>query len=304
MTEPHKGTKLCSLCPRRCQADRGSASGLKKSLCGAPWAVKIALVSLHPWEEPCISGRKGAGTVFFSHCNMRCCFCQNYEISRLGFGKEVSEERLEEIFFEQQARGASCLELVTPGHYTDAIIGALSDAKKNGLRIPVVYNSNAYELPETLLRLRGLVDVFLPDLKYFDPALAVRYSGVRDYFAYASEAIQTMYKMTGPFVMRDGIMIKGVIVRHLVLPGCSKDSIRVIDWLCRTFKDNIYISVMNQYTPVYRAHEHPEINRRLFTAEYLRVVRRCEELGLKNVYIQEGRTNLEKFIPVFNAAGV
>ena len=235
---------------------------------------------------------------------MRCCFCQNYEISRLGFGKEVSEERLEEIFFEQQARGASCLELVTPGHYTDAIIGALSDAKKNGLRIPVVYNSNAYELPETLLRLRGLVDVFLPDLKYFDPALAVRYSGVRDYFAYASEAIQTMYKMTGPFVMRDGIMIKGVIVRHLVLPGCSKDSIRVIDWLCRTFKDNIYISVMNQYTPVYRAHEHPEINRRLFTAEYLRVVRRCEELGLKNVYIQEGRTNLEKFIPVFNAAGV
>lgn len=291
----------CNLCPRSCGADRETAAGRKISICKAPARVKIALVSLHPWEEPCISGKGGAGTVFFSHCNLRCCFCQNYEISAEGGGIEVPDARLADIFIEQQERGAECLELVTPGHYTDQIIRSLRAAKDRGLSIPVVYNSNGYELPATLRRLDGLVDVFVPDLKYFDSRYGEKYSGVPKYFEYASEAIREMHRMVGPAQFdAAGIMTRGMIVRHLVLPGLWRDSIECVKWLYEEFGDAVYISLMNQYMPLYKAARHPEINRRLTTLEYQKVVRFARSLGITNAFIQVGATAQSKFIPDFN----
>lgn len=296
---------LCNLCPRRCNADRSTPAGLKKSICRASDTVEVALVSLHPWEEPIISGKNGAGTVFFSHCNLRCCFCQNHEISTEGKGSPVTTARLTDIFLEQQARGASCLELVTPGHYTEAIIDALTAAKTRGLTIPVAWNSNGYESPESLRRLTGLVDIFMPDLKYFDSSLGEKYSGVPHYFESASEAIRTMFAMTGPAVIgEDGLLKKGLVVRHLVLPWQWKDSCRAIDWLWETFGDAVYVSVMNQYMPLYKACRHPEINRKLTTLEYQKVLRHIRALGMTKVFRQVGTTSLAKFIPHFDGSGV
>lgn len=296
---------LCNLCPRRCNADRSTPAGLKKSICRASDTVEVALVSLHPWEEPIISGKNGAGTVFFSHCNLRCCFCQNHEISTEGKGVPVTTARLTDIFLEQQARGASCVELVTPGHYTEAIIDALTAAKTRGLTIPVAWNSNGYENPESLRRLTGLVDIFMPDLKYFDSSLGEKYSGVPHYFEFASEAIRTMFAMTGPAVIgEDGLLKKGLVVRHLVLPWQWKDSCRAIDWLWETFGDAVYVSVMNQYMPLYKACRHPEINRKLTTLEYQKVLRHIRELGMTKVFRQVGTTSLAKFIPHFDGSGV
>ncbi len=291
----------CNLCPRRCNADRATPAGLKRSICKASDEVELALVSLHAWEEPCISGKTGAGTVFFSHCNLRCCFCQNYQISAEGRGIRVSVERLSDIFLEQQARGAACVELVTPSQYVDQIVPALERAKAKGLFVPVVYNSNAYELPDTLRRLDGLVDVYLPDLKYFDSRLGERYSGVPHYFEYASRAIEAMFDMAGPAAFGgDGLMKRGLIVRHLVLPWQWRDSCRCLDWLHERFGDDIYISVMNQYMPIYKACRHPEINRPLTTLEYQKVVRHAREIGIKNGFMQVGKTAEAKFIPNFN----
>lgn len=291
----------CNLCPRRCNADRTTPAGMKRSICRAGGGIDIALVSLHPWEEPCIAGEKGAGTVFFSHCNLRCCFCQNWEISAEGKGLTVSTERLAEIFLEEAARGASVIELVTPGHYTEEIVEALTLAKKAGLTLPVAWNSNGYELPETLHRLDGLVDIFMPDLKYFDSRLGERYSGVPHYFEFASKAIETMFSMTGPARLNDlGLMTRGMIVRHLVLPWQWRDSCRCLDWLYDTFGDDIYISVMNQYMPLYKACRHPEINRPLTTLEYQKVLRHARELGITKGFMQEGKTAEAKFIPNFN----
>ena len=289
---------ICNLCPRRCNADRSTPQGLRRSLCRATDEVEIALVSLHLWEEPCISGKTGAGTIFFSHCNLRCCFCQNHEISTEGRGIAVSVERLADIFLEQQARGATCVELVTPGHYARQIIRAIEAAKARGLSVPVVWNSNGYELPETIRMLEGLVDVFLPELKYFDSALGVKYSGVPRYFEVASRAIEEMVAMTGPAVFdSDGLMRRGVIVRHLVLPWQWRDSCRCLDWLHERFGDDVWISVMNQYMPLYKACRHPEINRPLTTLEYQKVMRHADEIGIRNGFRQVGRTSLAKFIP-------
>ncbi|MDO5531452.1 radical SAM protein [Sutterella sp.] len=292
---------ICNLCPRRCNTDRSTPAGRKRSICRATDDVEIALVSLHAWEEPCISGKNGAGTIFFSHCNLRCCFCQNYEISAGGKGLTVSTERLTEIFLEQAARGATCIELVTPGHYSRQIKEALIEAKARGLALPVVWNSNGYELPETLRTFEGLVDIFIPDLKYFDSRLGEKYSGVPHYFEFASAAIECMFDMVGPAVIGDdGLMKRGMIVRHLVLPWQWRDSCKCLDWLHGRFGDNIYISVMNQYMPIFKACRHPEINRPLTTLEYQKVVRHANEIGVKNGFMQVGKTNEEKFIPNFN----
>lgn len=296
---------ICNLCPRRCNADRSTPEGLKRSICKASDEVEIALVSLHAWEEPILEDKKGAGTIFFSHCNLRCCFCQNYEISALGKGLRVTTERLADIFLEEAERGASCIELVTPGHYTRQIRKSLLSAKARGLALPVVYNSNAYELPETLRMLEGLVDIFLPDLKYFDSRLGERYSGVPRYFECASEAIRTMFAMTGPAELDvKGKLRRGLIIRHLVLPWQWRDSCRCLDWIHETFGDDVYVSVMNQYMPVYKACRHPEINRPLTTLEYQHVVRHAREIGIRKGFMQVGRTDESKFVPKFDGAHV
>ena len=292
---------ICNLCPRHCNADRSTPQGLKRSICHASDDVEVALVSLHTWEEPILEAKKGAGTIFFSHCNLRCCFCQNHEISTEGHGLKISTQRLADIFLEEAQRGACCIELVTPGHYTRQIREALLDAKDRGLKLPVVYNSNAYELPETLRMLSGLVDIFLPDLKYFDNRLGEKYSGVSKYFDYASEAIRTMFDMVGPCKLDNtGLLRRGLIIRHLVLPWQWRDSCRCLDWIHETFDDQVYVSIMNQYMPLFKACRHPEINRPLTTLEYQKVVRHAREIGITKGFIQVGRTNSAKFIPHFN----
>jgi putative pyruvate formate lyase activating enzyme len=291
----------CNLCPRHCNADRSHG---EYGFCGAGAQVKIALVSLHKWEEPCLSGEKGAGTVFFSHCNLHCVFCQNHKISQGGKGIEVTAARLAEIFLEQQERGAASLDLVTPTHYVPQILAALKLAKQRGLRLPVVYNSNAYETEETLLLLRGSVDVFLPDMKYADEVSACRYSRAPGYFAAASAAICRMAALVGKPVIEAGRMKRGVIVRHLILPGHKDESMRIVDWLWQTFGDDIYISLMNQFTPMHEVADYPEINRRLTTYEYDKVVDHARELGITQCFIQQGRTASEKFVPQFDGQGV
>jgi len=291
----------CNLCPRRCNADRSHG---EYGFCSAGAQVKIALVSLHRWEEPCLSGEKGAGTVFFSHCNLHCVFCQNYKISQEGKGIEVTTERLAKIFLEQQDRGAASLDLVTPTHYVPQILAALKLAKQRGLQLPVVYNSNAYETEETIVSLHGSVDVFLPDLKYADEVSACRYSKAPGYFTAASAAIRRMVESVGRPVIEAGRMNRGVIVRHLILPGHKDESMRIVDWLWQTFGDDIYISLMNQFTPMHEVADYPEINRRLTTYEYDKVVDHARELGIMQCFIQQGRTASEKFVPRFDGQGV
>ena len=292
---------ICNLCPRRCNTDRSTPQGLKRSICHASDDVEVALVSLHTWEEPILEAKNGAGTIFFSHCNLRCCFCQNHEISTEGHGLKISTKRLADIFLEEAQRGACCIELVTPSHYTRQIREALLDAKGKGLKLPVVYNSNAYELPETLRMLSGLVDIFLPDLKYFDNRLGEKYSGVSKYFDYASEAIRTMFDMVGPCELDEAVLLRrGLIIRHLVLPWQWRDSCRCLDWIHETFDDQVYVSIMNQYMPLFKACRHPEINRPLTTLEYQKVVRHAREIGITKGFIQVGRTDSAKFIPHFN----
>ncbi len=250
-------------------------------------------------------GKNGAGTIFFSHCNLKCVYCQNYEISSGGYGVEVSVDRLAEIFLEQQARGAANIELVTPTHYVPQICVALDEARSCGLKIPVVYNTNAYENLSTLELLRDRVDIFLPDLKYFDNAAAVTFSNAPNYFAVATAAIKKMFELVGEFkISATGEMTRGVIVRHLILPNFRRDSFKILDWLYENFGDRIYISLMNQYTPVYRAGEFKKISRRLTTFEYDSVIEHALDLGVKNCYIQRGKTADEKFIPRFDGTGV
>lgn len=291
----------CDICPRKCGVDREHG---EVGYCGAGLDISIALVSLHQWEEPCLTGLHGAGTVFFSHCNMKCVFCQNWEVSHDGKGIAVSVERLSEIFMEQQKRGAASLDLVTPTHYAPQIIEALKIAKRKGFTLPVVYNCGGYELDSTIKALHGFVDVFLPDLKYFDDTLAIRYSNSPNYFKYASAAIKKMYEITGPFVIENGRMIRGVIVRHLILPSHYKDSLKVLDFLYSEFGDGIYVSLMNQFTPFGMTKNYKEINRRLTTYEYDKVLDHAESLGMTNCFIQRWKTATSKFIPIFDCSNV
>lgn len=278
---------------------------MNKGFCGVTNRLKAARAALHFWEEPCISGKSGSGAVFFSGCPLHCVFCQNSDISNGDAGKEISVERLAEIFTELQQKGANNINLVTPTHYVPEIIEAIKLARKNGLSLPIVYNSSGYEKVHTLKLLEGYVDVYLPDMKYFSPFLSKKYSGVSDYFAVAKDAIAEMYRQVGAPVFDESEIIKsGVIVRHLVLPSHSDDSKRVINYLYSTYKDNIYISIMNQFTPNEKCRDFSELNRTLNKDEYESVVNYAVWLGVKNGFTQEGRTASESFIPAFDLEGV
>lgn len=311
----------CTLCPRECHADRTTAG---TGYCGQSVCLTAARAALHFWEEPCLSGKNGSGAVFFSGCNMRCIFCQNYHIAHGQSGKEITVERLAEIFLELQAKKAHNINLVTPTHYIPQIITALEKAKNAGLAIPIVYNTSGYEKVDTLKSLEGLVDIYLPDLKYHDSALSKRYSNAPDYFKIASSAIEEMFRQAGPPVFDPpvvgeslfeeetspqdiseiSLMKKGVIVRHLLLPDCAEDSRYLLRYLYKTYGDNIYISIMNQYTPLPQVSSIPSLNRRITDEEYDALIDYAISLGIENAFIQEGGTSSESFIPAFDCEGV
>jgi len=265
----------------------------------------VALASLHHWEEPCLSGDRGSGTVFFSHCNLHCVFCQNYAISQDGAGKEVSVERLGVIFGQQQTRGAHNLNLVSPTPYVPQILAAIDHARARGFSLPVVYNTNGYVTTATVRALAGYVDIYLPDLKYFEPRIGVKYSAAPDYFRHASKAVEAMVRQVGPPLFGHGGLIRrGVIIRHLLLPGYVEDSKRVVEYVHRTFGDAVVLSLMSQYTPVYRAAGHPEINRTVEQTEYATLVEYAQSLGVNDGFVQEGGAARESFIPQFDLRGV
>lgn len=291
----------CTLCPRECNVDRN----IQEGYCNSSNNIKVARAALHYWEEPCISGEKGSGTVFFSGCNLHCIFCQNEAISRGKVGKEISIERLSQIFIELQEKGANNINLVTGVHFVPQIVEAIKQSRKNGLNIPIVYNSSGYEKVETLKLLEGLVDIYLPDMKYFSPELSKKYSNAEDYFEIAKKALGEIVRQVGkPIFNDDGIMKKGVIVRHLVLPGNTKDSKKILDYLYSTYHDDIYISIMNQFTPLKNVENYPEINRKLTQKEYDEVVDYAISLEIENGFTQEDETVSESFIPDFNGEGV
>ncbi len=298
----------CTLCPRGCNALRSQNI---PGYCGCTSALKVSRAALHMWEEPCISGSKGSGTVFFSGCSLHCIYCQNHEISGSRVGKEISLERLVEIFFELKDKGAANINLVTPTHYTPHIVAALTIAKERGLNIPVIYNTSGYERPETLELLRGLVDVFLPDYKYSYSSTASLFSRADDYPEVTMSALRKMYELVGEpsFEPESGYIQKGIIVRVLVLPGHTNEAIESIRRLYDAFGDNIYISIMSQYTPVLAdsfpaGSEYDSLKRTLTKREYGKVVNYALDLGLKNAFIQEGKVCLQSFIPPFNEEGV
>lgn len=294
--------KLCSMCPRECGADRIHQNG---GFCRVPDMPVVSRAALHFWEEDCISGENGSGTVFFAGCNLQCVYCQNKEIAEGGYGKRITIDRLAAIFLELQEKGAENINLVTPSHYALQILKALKRAKKEGLSIPVVYNSSAYEKAEILKELKGYVDVYLPDFKYMDPLLGKRYSKAINYSEVAKEAIKEMVHQAGePVFDERGMMRRGVIVRHMVLPGHTKDSKAVIQYLHQTYKDRIYISLLSQYTPMKGLEEYPEINRRVSEREYEKVVDYAIELGVVNGFIQDRSVAKESFIPKFDNEGV
>ncbi len=293
----------CRICARNCLVNRNSG---QSGYCGMDNRIFLARAALHMWEEPVISGEKGSGTVFFSGCSLKCVYCQNRNIAIGHVGKEVSIERLVEIFFELKEKGAHNINLVTPTHYVPQIIAVLKRAKAEGLNIPIVYNTASYENVETIKMLNGLVDIYLADLKYYDSNLSKRYSNALDYFSVATKAIDKMIKQTGDIIFDDSgeLLKKGVVVRHLVLPECTKDSKKILKYLYENYENNIFYSIMNQYTPLYGLENYPEINRRLSESEYDEVVDYAIELGIENGFIQEGETAKESFIPEFDMEGI
>ena len=292
----------CRLCPRECKVDRRAG---KTGFCGMTSEVMAARAALHFWEEPCISGTEGSGAVFFSSCTLRCVFCQNHEIAAGAVGKPVTEERLSRIFLELQEKGANNINLVTATQFLPTVIPALQHAKKMGLTIPIVYNTGGYEKVETLRLLEELVDIWLPDCKYRSAELAARYSRAADYPETVKTALAEMVRQTGaPLFDRRGMMKKGVIVRHLVLPGCVSDSKDVLEYLWDTFGNQIYVSIMSQYTPLPHVAAYPEINRKVTDEEYEEIVDYARFLGMSQVYIQEGGCVGESFIPPFNYEGI
>lgn len=298
----------CTLCPRACHADRTEG---QKGRCHVDAQIRVARAALHMWEEPCLSGRSGSGAVFFSGCALGCIFCQNREIASGKAGLVISEARLAEIFLELQEKGANNINLVTAGHYVPQVVRALACAKSQGLRIPIVYNSSGYEKAETLRQLEGLIDIYLPDLKYLTPELAAAYSHAPDYPQYAMEAIAEMVRQQpqAEFMPEDRteaspIMRRGVIVRHLLLPGHVREAKKVVSYLHETYGDQIYISMMNQYTPMSEKFADPNLNRRVTKREYERLLDYAAEIGVENGFYQEGATADESFIPEFDYEGV
>ena len=284
----------CTICPHNCKINRKNG---EVGRCKSKDTVKIALYSTHNFEEPCISGEEGSGTVFFSNCNLNCVFCQNYEISQEGKGTEITINRLAEIFLEQQEKGVENINLVTPTSYVPQIIEAIKLARKQGLKLPIVYNTNGYEKVETLKMLEGYIDIYLPDLKYSDNKLAKNLSKVDNYFEITTEALKEMYRQTGKAIFDDrGIMKKGMIIRHLVLPNHILNSRRVLKWINDNMND-VYVSVMAQYFPTYKAKEIEDINRKLTKEEYNQIENYLYRLNLENGYIQELGEHEEEYVP-------
>ena len=292
----------CQVCPRNCGVDRTVG---KIGFCRAPYLPKVALVSQHDWEEPPISGTNGSGTIFFSHCNLGCVFCQNHNISQDGFGLEVPVERLAEIFLEQQERGFHNVNLVSATQFIPQVAKALEIAKGKGLSIPVVYNSNGYESLEGLKMLDGLVDIYLPDFKYWNDTLGLEYSKCPHYRETTANAILEMRRQVGADILdENGIMQKGIIIRHLVLPGQYKDSFQVLDWIKDNMGEETFVSLMSQYTPMHKAKEVKALSRKLTTFEYDKVVDHFFEIGLKNGFMQKRSSATSDYTPNFDLSGV
>ena len=288
----------CNVCPHRCGVNRMNG---KTGRCKATDKVKVALASIHNFEEPCISGKNGSGTVFFSNCNLNCVFCQNYEISQLGKGKEISIEELADIFIKQQNKNVHNINLVTPTIYIYQIIEAIKLARDKGLKIPIVYNSNGYENVEALKHLKGYIDIYLPDLKYSNNEIAYKYSNIKNYYENAVQAIKEMYNQVGtPIIDENGIMKKGLMIRHLVLPNQLQNSKDVLKWINDNMDKKVFVSVMAQYFPTYRAKNFPEISRKLTKEEYNEIEQYLYSLDLENGYIQELGEHEEEYVPDFS----
>lgn len=291
----------CELCPRKCHINRNTTKGI----CSNTSTLKVARSALHYFEEPSISGTNGSGTIFFSGCNLKCCYCQNKEISNDNFGINISVERLSELMLELQAKNANNINLVTPTHFVPSIIEAIKLARENGLSIPIVYNTSGYESINTIKLLAGYVDIYLTDFKYFDNKLGEDLSKVKNYFEVASLALSEMYKQVGINKFDDnGIMTKGIIVRCLVLPTKGNDTKKIINYLYKKYQDNIYLSIMNQYTPVTKSTTFPFLNNKVSDSEYDDIINYALDLGVINAYIQEGETSDESFIPPFDLEGL
>lgn len=291
-------SKKCTACPRECGADRSVSRGF----CGCNDTFRLARADLHYWEEPCISGKNGSGTIFFSGCSLKCVYCQNYEISHNLFGKDISDRRLCEIFEELKNAGANNINLVNPTHYALKIADILKTSKPS---IPVVYNTGGYEKVQTLKQLDGLVDIYLTDLKYYDSVVSLKYSEAADYFEKAFEALKEMKRQQPCDIYNEnGIMQKGVIIRLLILPGNISQTIKLLDLIADNFSNDTVISLMSQYTPCGRAEEYPTINRRISKREYKTVKDRLLSLGFENAYIQELSSSKEEYIPPFDLTGV
>lgn len=292
----------CLLCPRKCGTNRRTG---QTGVCGVSSEIKVARAALHYWEEPCISGKRGSGAVFFSGCSLHCVFCQNREISDGKEGKVISKERLSDIFIELADKGANNINLVTPGQYIPDIVWAVNDAKSRGMKLPIIYNTSGYENVTELKLLEGIVDVYLPDFKYMDSTLSARYSRAKDYPSVAKQAISEMVRQQPDVVIDDatGLIQKGVIVRQLLLPGHVNDAKAVLKYLYDTYHDHVYISMMSQFTPI-ALKDYPEINRTVTKREYERLVDYALEIGITNAFIQEGDVAKDSFIPAFDCEGV
>ena len=290
--------KSCNICPHKCGVNR--LNGIK-GRCKCDNKIKIALASVHNYEEPCISGKNGSGTVFFSNCNLNCIYCQNYEISQLGKGKEITIEHLAQIFIKQQEKNVNNINLVTPTMYVPQIIEAIKIARKKGLNIPIIYNSNGYENVETIKKLNGYINIYLPDLKYYSNEIAKKYSKIDNYFETAISAIKEMQKQVGnPIFNEEGIIQKGVIIRHLILPHHLLNTKNILKYVKENFDENTYISIMAQYFPTYKAKEDKLINRKLTKKEYKEIENYLYLLNLKNGYIQELGEHEEEYVPNFD----
>ncbi len=294
--------KNCLLCPRKCGINRSTG---QTGVCGVSSEIKVARAALHYWEEPCISGKRGSGAVFFSGCSLHCVFCQNRESSDGKEGKVISKERLSDIFMELADKGANNINLVTPGQYIPDIVWAVNDAKSRGMKLPIIYNTSGYENVTELKLLEGIVDVYLPDFKYMDSTLSAMYSRAKDYPSVAKQALSEMVRQQPDVVIDDatGLIQKGVIVRQLLLPGHVNDAKAVLKYLYDTYHDHVYISMMSQFTPI-ALKDYPEINRTVTRREYERLVDYALEIGITNAFIQEGDAAKDSFIPAFDCEGV
>ena len=292
----------CLLCPRKCGINRRTG---QTGVCGVSSEIKVARAALHYWEEPCISGKRGSGAVFFSGCSLHCVFCQNREISDGKEGKVISKERLSDIFMELEGKGANNINLVTPGQYIPDIVWAVNNARSRGMKLPIIYNTSGYENVTELKQLEGIVDVYLPDFKYMDSTLSAMYSRAKDYPSVAKQALSEMVRQQPDVVIDDatGLIQKGVIVRQLLLPGHVNDAKAVLKYLYDTYHDHVYISMMSQFTPI-ALKDYPEINRTVTKREYERLVDYALEIGITNAFIQEGDVAKDSFIPAFDCEGV